>query len=44
LHDLSDESRGYIAAVAMRSAARRIVSRDVIGAPIAERTSEQGAN
>jgi 4'-phosphopantetheinyl transferase len=44
LHDLSDESRGYIAAVAVRSAARRIVSRDVIGAPIAERTSEQGAN
>jgi len=43
LHDLSDESRGYIAAVAMRSGARRIVSRDVIGAPIADRTFDQGA-
>jgi len=43
LHDLSDPSRGCIGALAMRSGAKRIVSRDVIGNPIAGRPTEQGA-
>jgi 4'-phosphopantetheinyl transferase len=43
LHDLSDATRGYIAAVAMRSAPQRIVNRDVSVTSIADPSFEQGA-
>ena len=43
LRDLSDPTRGYVAALAMRSGERRVVTREVIGGAAAEPTSQQGA-
>jgi 4'-phosphopantetheinyl transferase len=44
LCDLSDASRGYVAAMAMRSDRRRIVSRDVADGLAVKSTTEQGAH
>ena len=42
LRDLSDSSRGYVAALAMRSAHRRVVSRDVEDGYAEQSTSQKG--
>jgi len=44
LSDLSDASRGYVAALAMRSDRRRIVIRDVADGLAVKSTTEQGAH
>jgi 4'-phosphopantetheinyl transferase len=44
LCDLSDASRGYVAAMAMRSAARRVVSRDVTDGLAVKSLTDQGAD